>query len=169
MSNPVRPSEALEVLAVAAIYDDRKESVVAAEEWAMALTAMGVTAREAAAAVRQHYIDAPDTRVRPGHLLPLIQAHRRRVGEAQAAANREAMALEPGRPAAGSPEAIAAHNRLRAIIVKAAAAREARLASERSTPSGPLSATHSPETPVSGVPGHPQAGADALRGREAGE
>lgn len=124
MPDRVSPADAAEVLAVAAIYDDREPTEVAAVEWALVLTEMGVTAHEAAAAVRVHYIENPDTRVRPGHLLPIIKAVRRDRAERERTA--AALAIEPDRPTGA--EAAAVLTRLRKVISDAVADRDARRA-----------------------------------------
>jgi len=91
----VTPADALEVLAVAAVYDEREPSVAQAQEWADVLTKNGVDTEEAFAAVRAFYEATPDGRVRVPHLLPLVKAARlkrvkaRRLARLQAAEDRE--------------------------------------------------------------------------------
>lgn len=71
-------ADAADVLAVAAVHDNREPSEIAAREWALAFRAMGITAQEAAAAVRVFYIEHPDSWVKPGHLRPIVAAYRAR-------------------------------------------------------------------------------------------
>lgn len=76
MPDPLLPSDAADILTVAVIYDDREVSVAAAIEWANALNTANITKREAIDAVRAHYLERPDTRIRPGHLIPIVRAAR---------------------------------------------------------------------------------------------
>lgn len=71
------PDEALQVLATASAFDERKPSRVQAIVWAEELSDTGITLDEAMAAVRAYYRANPDGRVRPGHLLPHVLAARR--------------------------------------------------------------------------------------------
>lgn len=70
-------SEAAQLLAVAAVYDNRKPSSAAAQAWAADLES--VTLAEAAAAIREHYRDNPGVWVMPGHVVAVV-ARRRKEG-----------------------------------------------------------------------------------------
>lgn len=77
--------EALHVLAVAAHYDNRKPSQTEAGTWLYDLNSHRVTPEEAAAAVREHYQQNPDTWIKSGHVIGIVKKHRRAGGLAHSA------------------------------------------------------------------------------------
>jgi hypothetical protein len=72
-------AQAAELLARISARDDREPSAIAAQVWAEDLTVAGISYDEAVLAVQRHYLSAPDTRVRVGHLVPIVKEIRREV------------------------------------------------------------------------------------------
>lgn len=95
MADPMTPDEANNVLMVASAYDARKPSELSAGLWAADLNDAGVSATDAAQAVRQHYRDRPDTYVKPGHVIAIARE------AARARADQEATRLALAGPRPG--------------------------------------------------------------------
>lgn len=68
--------EAVRLLAIAAVYDNRTPSQAAAQAWAADLADVPLT--DAAAAVREHYTTQPDVWLKAGHVLAIVKRNRRR-------------------------------------------------------------------------------------------
>lgn len=101
--------EAVRLLAIAAVYDNRTPSQAAAQAWAADLE--GVTLAEAAAAVREHYTTSPDTWLKAGHVIAIVKRHRRdRARRTWLVELRELRRVDPDDPDA----ALAAIRRARA-------------------------------------------------------
>jgi hypothetical protein len=67
--------DAIKLLAIAAVYDNRTPSQAAAQAWAADLE--GISLAEAAAAVREHYTTSPDAYLKAGHVIAVVKRRRR--------------------------------------------------------------------------------------------
>ncbi len=102
MIEPMDPADAMEVLAVASAFDERKPSNVQAIVWAEELTQLRISKVEACEAVRRFYRAEPDKRVKPGHLPAYVAELRRerlQQARAQEIADRRRYMLETGKAA----------------------------------------------------------------------
>lgn len=122
MPDRITDDQATDVLKIASVYDGRKASELQSTVWAADLGDHGITAEEAARAVREHYTERPDVYVKPGHVIAIAREWVRARNERERTA--EALAIEPDRPTGA--EAAAVHARLRRIIADAVAAKKAR-------------------------------------------
>lgn len=122
----ITPAVAVDILKVASAYDGRKPSELQAQVWAADLTDAGVSATDAAQAIRRHYTERPDVYVKPGHVIGLM---RDKIAERQ---ERErtarALAATADRPGVLPPGEL--HRRLAEATAAALAARAAREAAQ---------------------------------------
>jgi hypothetical protein len=126
--------QAVDLLKLAAAYDNRQPSQMQATVWAADLSDAGVLPVDAAQAIRQHYRDRPDVYLKPGHVIAIAGEMRR----ARTANDGVREAIEAyDRPDAVNPRTVAP--RILEMLAAArarVAARDAESHAAASEPSG---------------------------------
>ena len=103
MPERITPADATDVLKIASVYDGRKTSELQSTVWAADLGDHGISAEEAARAVREHYTERPDVYIKPGHVIAIARDWARERAERERTAaflaeakEREIEAKAPG-------------------------------------------------------------------------